>query len=94
MLFRSHGRDADEKREFRRGRTMFAASGYELMKAMKAHEGHEDWTALIVGFVVSTVVAFIAVKWLLGYIRTHKFTPFAIYRILLGAALLIFMPAA
>jgi undecaprenyl-diphosphatase len=74
--------------------TMFAASGYELLKAMKAHEGHEDWTALIVGFVVSTVVAFVAVKWLLGYIRTHRFTPFAIYRIVLGAALLIFMPAA
>jgi undecaprenyl-diphosphatase len=74
--------------------TMFAASGYELLKSLKAHEGHEDWTALAVGFVVSTVVAFVAVKWLLGYIRTHRFTPFAIYRIVLGAALLLLMPAA
>ena len=40
------------------------------------------------------VVAFVAVKWLLGYIRTHRFTPFAIYRIVLGAALLLLMPAA
>jgi len=54
---------------------------------------HEDWTALIVGFVVSAIVAFVAVKWLLGYIRTHRFTPFAIYRIALGIALLLLMPS-
>lgn len=73
--------------------TMYAASGYELLKTVKAGAGaHEDWTALAVGFVVSTVVAFIAVKWLLGYIRGHRFTPFAIYRIVLGVALLWWMP--
>ncbi|MGP1665460.1 MAG: undecaprenyl-diphosphate phosphatase, partial [Rhodanobacter sp.] len=54
---------------------------------------HEDWTALAVGFVVSAIVAFIAVKWLLGYIRTHTFTPFAIYRIAFGVALLWLVPA-
>ena len=37
---------------------------------------------------MSAIVAFIAVKWLLGYIRTHTFTPFAIYRIVFGVALL------
>ncbi|HXD35838.1 MAG TPA: undecaprenyl-diphosphate phosphatase, partial [Rhodanobacter sp.] len=45
------------------------------------------------GFVVSAIVAFIAVKWLLGYIRTHTFTPFAIYRIAFGVALLLLVPA-
>jgi len=44
--------------------------------------------------VVSTVTAFVAVKWLLGYIRTHRFTAFAVYRILVGTALLLFMPNA
>jgi len=68
--------------------TMYAASAYELLKALKASGGHEDWPALAIAFIVSTVTAFIAVKWLLGYIRTHRFTVFAIYRILLGAALL------
>jgi len=72
--------------------TMFAASGYELLKAVKAGDVHEDWTALIIAFVVSTVTAFVAVKWLLGYIRSHHFTPFAVYRIVLGALLLLFMP--
>ncbi|MEP6941112.1 MAG: undecaprenyl-diphosphate phosphatase [Rudaea sp.] len=73
--------------------TMFAASGYELLKSLKAGQAHEDWSALALGFVVSTVVAFVVVKWLLGFIRTHRFTPFALYRIALGAALLLLMPA-
>jgi undecaprenyl-diphosphatase len=73
--------------------TMFAASGYELLKAFKNGGAHEDWSALGVAFVVSAVTAFVAVKWLLGYIRTHRFTPFAIYRIVFGAALLLVLPA-
>jgi undecaprenyl-diphosphatase len=74
--------------------TMYAATGYELLKAIKADgTAHEDWTALAVGFVVSAVVAFVAVKWLLGYIRSHRFTAFAVYRIVLGIALLLWLPA-
>lgn len=74
--------------------TMYAATGYELLKVLK--DGglhHEDWTAFGVGFVVSAIVAFVAVKWLLGYIRSHRFTPFAVYRIVLGLALLLLVPA-
>lgn len=68
--------------------TMYAASGYELLKQMKGGAPAEDWTALGIAFVVSTITAFIAVKWLLGFIRSHKFTAFAVYRILFGALLL------
>jgi undecaprenyl-diphosphatase len=71
--------------------TMFAASGYELLKQFKNGESHEDWSALAIAFVVSAVTAFVAVKWLLGYIRSHRFTPFAIYRIALGLLLLLLM---
>ena len=72
--------------------TMFAASGYELLKQVKAGDVHEDWNALAIAFVVATVTAFVAVKWLLRYIQTHRFTLFAVYRIVLGAALLLFLP--
>ena len=68
--------------------TMFAATGYELLKT-RGQAGDEDWTALAIGFVVSGVVAFVAVKWLLRYIQTHRFTVFAWYRIALGVALLL-----
>ena len=74
--------------------TMFAASGYELLKSMKGGGAHEDWSALAIAFVVSLVTAFVAVKWLLGYIRTHRFTAFAIYRIVLGIVLLVALPTA
>ena len=68
--------------------TMYAASAYELLKQLGSDAVSEDWTALGIAFVVSTITAFISVKWLLGFIRTHRFTAFAIYRIVFGGALL------
>lgn len=74
--------------------TMFAASGKLLLDVVgEGGAAHEDWTALGIAFVVSTITAFIAVKWLLRYIQSHRFTPFAIYRIVLGIALLLLLPA-
>ena len=67
---------------------MRAAGGEELDAG-----GGENWSAFAVGFVASTVTAFIAVKWLLKYIQTHRFTGFAWYRIVLAAGLLILVPA-
>lgn len=73
--------------------TMFAASGYESLKLMKTPAfAQENWTEFWIGFVVSAVVAFIAVKWLLRYVQSHRFTVFAWYRIVFGAALLLFLP--
>jgi undecaprenyl-diphosphatase len=71
--------------------TMFAATAYELLDLYR-HAGiaGEDWSALAVAFVASAVTAFIAVKWLLRYIQSNRFTAFAIYRFALGAALLAF----
>lgn len=68
--------------------TMFAATGYELLK-VRGQAGSEDWNAVAVGFAVSLVVAFIAVKWLLRYVQSHRFTVFAWYRIALGSTLLV-----
>ena len=69
--------------------TMYAASAYQLLKTWKdGGAAGEDWTALGLAFVVSTIVAFVAVKWLLTYIQSHRFTAFAIYRIILGVILL------
>lgn len=74
--------------------TMYAASAKLLLDVFKhGGAGSEDWNALGIAFVVSTITAFIAVKWLLSYIQTHRFTPFAIYRIAVGAALLLFLPS-
>lgn len=75
--------------------TMYAASAYEIYGQIKhGGVGHEDWSALALGFVVSTITAFITVKWLLGYIRSNRYTVFAIYRIIFGLALLGFAATA
>ena len=73
--------------------TMFAASGYLLLKALLAGGvgAGEDWAGLAIAFVASAVVAFASVKWLLVYIRSHRFTAFAWYRIAFGVALLVFV---
>ncbi|WP_426661917.1 undecaprenyl-diphosphate phosphatase [Rhodanobacter aciditrophus] len=96
MLFGTSNRAAATEFAFLVGiPTMYAATGYELLRVWKdGGAAHEDWSALIVGFVVSLIVAFIAVKWLLGYIRTHRYTVFAVYRIALGVALLLLLPGA
>lgn len=42
-----------------------------------------------IGFVVSIAVAFLAIRWLLIYLGTHRFTLFAWYRIAAGSFLLL-----
>jgi len=74
--------------------TMFAATGYEMIEMVGTGEAaHEDWAALGIAFVASAATAFVAVKWLLQYIQHHRFTAFALYRVVLGIALLALVPA-
>jgi undecaprenyl-diphosphatase len=82
--------------------TMIAATGWDLVK--EVHPGHaangaaaaahvamnqERWMVLIIGTVVSFLVALGVVEWFLYWVRKHGFTIFAIYRILVSVALLI-----
>jgi len=74
--------------------TMFAATAYELLDVYrKGQIAGEDWTALGIAFAASAITAFIAVKWLLRYIQSHRFTAFAVYRVAVGTALLLLVPA-
>ena len=68
--------------------TMFAATAYEFLKLRGTAAVPENWGAFAVAFTVSAVVAFVAVKWLLRYVQTHRFTLFAWYRIAAGIVLL------
>ncbi len=46
------------------------------------------WLVLAVGFIVSFFVALGVVEWFLQWVRNHGFVLFAIYRLIVGAALL------
>jgi len=67
--------------------TMFAAGGYSLLKHLKDIRP-DQYVPLAVGFVVSFIVAWLVIKAFMGFIQTHRFTSFAIYRIVLGLIVL------
>ncbi len=83
--------------------TMIAATGWDLLKEIHTSKAAgaagvatahvvmnpERWIVLLIGTVVSFIVALGVVEWFLMWVRKHGFTVFAIYRILLGIALLI-----
>lgn len=50
-----------------------------------------QWIVLLIGFVVSFIVALLVNRWFLAWVRRRGFAPFAIYRILLGIVLLVWM---
>jgi undecaprenyl-diphosphatase len=47
------------------------------------------WGPTIVATVVSFIVGYAAIAWLLRYVTTHSYTPFVIYRIGLGVVTLV-----
>jgi len=77
--------------------TMAAATCYDLLKALRTkgddalavgHMNPHQWLVLAIGFVVSFIVAYGSVAWLMAWVRKHGFVPFAIYRIIVGSAVL------
>jgi undecaprenyl-diphosphatase len=68
--------------------TMFAASGYSLLDSGMKLSGNEI-LALIIGFVVSFVVALFVVKKFIDYLQHKPLRVFAIYRIIVGVVILV-----
>ena len=60
--------------------TMAAASALDLYKNAGSFSAGQ-WDTLAIGFIVSWLVALLAIHWLLRYIRSHDFTLFGVYRI-------------
>jgi undecaprenyl-diphosphatase len=50
-----------------------------------------DWTLIGVGFFVSFIVALVVIRWFIGIVTRHGFAPFAWYRIVAGAAALVWL---
>ena len=67
--------------------TLIGAGVYSLYKE-RALLSAADVPLFLVGLVFSFVSAWLCVRWLLRYIASHDFVPFAWYRILFGAVVL------
>jgi undecaprenyl-diphosphatase len=79
--------------------TMVVATFYDLLKSLRGKgvnpigvsqiDSH-GWIVLMIGFVVSFFVAYLSVAWFMAWVRKHGFAPFAVYRIIVGALVLVY----
>ena len=70
--------------------TMLAATGYKLYKHYSENGGFtgEEIKQLAIGNLVAFVVAMLAIKFFIGFLKKHGFRVWGIYRIVLGIILL------
>lgn len=69
--------------------TMFAASGYDLLKE-KENIHAEDIKLLVFGGIIAFIVAIIAVKAFIAFLNKYGFRHFGFYRIILGILFLVY----
>jgi len=71
--------------------TMLAATGYKLLKYYKANGGFSanEIKQLAIGNVVAFIVALLAIKFFIGFLKKHGFKVWGYYRIIVGILLLI-----
>lgn len=69
--------------------TMFAASGYDLLKE-RDNIHNDDVIMLLLGMGVAFLVAILAVKAFVGFLTRYGFTYFGYYRIVLGVVFLAY----
>lgn len=71
--------------------TMLAATGYKLYKYYKDYGGFSssEIKQLAIGNVVAFVVALLAIKFFIGFLKKHGFKVWGYYRIIVGIVLLI-----
>lgn len=71
--------------------TMLAATGYKLLKYWKDYGGFStnEIKQLAIGNIVAFVVAMLAIKFFIGFLKKHGFKIWGYYRIVVGIILLI-----
>lgn len=72
---------------------MFGASALKLVK-FGFDFTSQELVILFVGLVSAFVVSILAIKFLMSYIKKHDFTVFGWYRIILGAAVILYFAIA
>jgi undecaprenyl-diphosphatase len=88
MLFGLSRKAATEFSFFLAVPTLVAAGAYDFWKN-RALFDTDDVGLFASGSIAAFISAFFCVRWLLRYIATHDFTPFAWYRIAFGAVVLV-----
>src|SRR3954465_9115762 len=88
MLFGLSRKAATEFSFFLAVPTLVAAGGYDFLKN-RALFSASDVGIFSVGSIAAFISAFVVVRWLIRYVSTHDFRPFAWYRIVFGVMVLL-----
>jgi undecaprenyl-diphosphatase len=88
-LFLGFTRESAARFSFLLATPIIAGAGlYDLLKWLKHPPNQLTWAVGILGFLSALVFSYLAIHFLLRYLRRHTFYPFAIYRLLLAALIL------
>jgi undecaprenyl-diphosphatase len=71
--------------------TMLAATGYKLLKFFKESGGFsaKEIQLLVIGNVVAFIVAVLAIKLFIGFLKKYGFRIWGVYRIIVGVIMLV-----
>jgi undecaprenyl-diphosphatase len=77
--------------------TMAAATALDVLEVFFAEDANTDWATgsnlsmLALGCVVAFVVALLAMKWFVAFLTKYGFKAFGVYRIIVGAVILVLL---
>lgn len=92
-LFEDFTRDEIAKFSFLMSTPIIFGAGVlklpKMMHEMRAGEGAVTWAGLAAGFVAAAVVGIAVIRWMLAWLRTRTYLPFAVYRLLVAAVVVV-----
>lgn len=87
--FLDYDREAATRYAFLLAIPAVVGAGLFELKEIPNGENTYGWGPTITATIVSFIVGYAAIAWLLRYVSTNSYTPFVIYRVLLGVATLV-----
>jgi undecaprenyl-diphosphatase len=87
--FLGYDREAATRYAFLLAIPAVIGAGLFQLKDVPGSDNPYGWGPTIVATVVSFVVGYAAIAWLLRYVSTNSYTPFVVYRVALGGLTLV-----
>ena len=94
MMLMGYRRDEAAKYSFTLAiPTILGASVFDLLdsRSVLLTATSNDWIVLLIGCVAAFISALVITKWFIEFLRKHSLVPFAAYRLVLAAVLLVLM---
>jgi undecaprenyl-diphosphatase len=91
--FLGYEREAATRYAFLLAVPAVVGAGLFELKDIPNGDNAYGWGPTVVATVVSFVVGYAAIAWLLRYVSTKSYTPFVLYRVALGVATLVLLSA-